>query len=142
MKYCACVLSCFSHVRLFATQWTIACQAPLSRGFSRHEYWNGLLCPPPGDLPNPEIEPVSLTSPALAHWHHLGSLHDLRTVVKFIESESTLVDATEWGCGGDSDTFPLPYLPPLCLAFGSCPVHCNMASAAPFITSISLAARH
>ena len=41
-------------------------QAPLSMGFSRQEYWSGFLCPPPGDLPNPGIEPVSLKSPALA----------------------------------------------------------------------------
>ena len=43
----------------------MACQAPLSVGFSRQEYWIGLPCPPPGDLPNPGIEPESLTSPAL-----------------------------------------------------------------------------
>ena len=39
---------------------------PLSTGFSRQEYWSGLLCPPPGNLPNPGIEPASLTTPALA----------------------------------------------------------------------------
>ena len=44
----------------------IACQAPLSMELSRQEYWNGLPCPPPGDLPDPGIEPPSLTSPALA----------------------------------------------------------------------------
>ena len=44
----------------------IAHQAPLSMGFSRQKYGNGLPCPPPGDLPNPEIEPTSLVSPALA----------------------------------------------------------------------------
>ena len=42
-----------------------ALQAPLSMGFSRQEYWSGLPCPPPGDLPNPGIQPKSLTSPAL-----------------------------------------------------------------------------
>ena len=42
-----------------ATPWTVACQAPLSVGFSRHEYWNGLPFPSPGDLPNPGIEPGS-----------------------------------------------------------------------------------
>ena len=42
------VLSRFSHVRLFATPWTVAHQAPLSMGFSRHEYWNGLPLPSPG----------------------------------------------------------------------------------------------
>ena len=41
-------------------------RAPLSMGFSRQEYWSGLLCPPPGDLPDPGIKPRSLTSPALA----------------------------------------------------------------------------
>ena len=48
-----------SHVRLFATPWTIAHQAPLSMGFSKQEYWSGLPCPPPRDLPNPGIEPRS-----------------------------------------------------------------------------------
>ena len=65
-----CVLSHFSHVRLFATPWTVACQALLSMGFSRQEYWSGLLCPPPGDLPDPGIEPLSL---CLLHWQS-GSL--------------------------------------------------------------------
>ena len=60
------MLSRFSCVQLFLTLWTIACQAPLSMGFSRNEYWSGLPCPPPGDLPHPRIEPTSLTSPALA----------------------------------------------------------------------------
>ena len=46
--------------------WTVAYQAPLSMGFSRQEYCSGLLCPPPGDLPDPGIEPVSLTSHILA----------------------------------------------------------------------------
>ena len=53
---CAYVLSCFTCVRLFATLWTVAGQAPLSMGFFRQEYWSGLLCPPPGDLPDPGIE--------------------------------------------------------------------------------------
>ena len=47
-------LSC---VRLFATTWTIAYEAPPSMGFSRQEHWSGLLFPSPGDLPNPGIEP-------------------------------------------------------------------------------------
>ena len=45
--------------------WTVALQAPLSMGFSRHEYWSELLCPPPCDLPNPGIEPISPASPTL-----------------------------------------------------------------------------
>ena len=60
------MLSHLSRVQLFATLWTVACQAPLSVGFSRQEYWSGLPCPPPGYLPNTGIEPESLTSPALA----------------------------------------------------------------------------
>ena len=48
-----------SRVRLFATPWTVANQAPLSMGFSRQEYWSGLPFPSPGDLPNPGIEPGS-----------------------------------------------------------------------------------
>ena len=55
-----------SHVRLFVTPWTVVCQAPLFMGISGQEYWSGLPCPPPGDLPNPGIESTSLTSPALA----------------------------------------------------------------------------
>ena len=55
-----------SHVQLSATPWTAAHQAPLSMGFSRQEYWSGVPCPPPGDLPDLKIELVSLMSPALA----------------------------------------------------------------------------
>ena len=51
-------LSC---VQLFVIPWTVAYQAPLSMGFSRQEYWSGLLFPFPGDLPDPGIEPRSPT---------------------------------------------------------------------------------
>ena len=51
------LLSCV----LLATPWTIVCQASLSMGFSQQEYQSGLLCPPPGDLPNPGTEPTSVT---------------------------------------------------------------------------------
>ena len=64
--FCECMLSHFSHVRLFATLCTAAHQVPLSTGFSSQEYWSGLPFPPPEDLSNPGIEPVSLMSPALA----------------------------------------------------------------------------
>ena len=46
----------------FATPWTAACQAPLSMGFSRQEYWSGLPFPSPEDHPDPETEPVSCTA--------------------------------------------------------------------------------
>ena len=65
VRVCARALSGFSRVRLFVTLWTVACQASLSMGFSRQEYWSGLPCPPPGYLPNPGIKPISFTSPAL-----------------------------------------------------------------------------
>ena len=63
---CVCVLSRFSHVRLFVTPWPVAHQDPLSMGFSRQEYWSRFPCPPPGDLPDPGIKPTSLISPVLA----------------------------------------------------------------------------
>ena len=48
-----CMPSCFSHVQLFGTLWTVVHQAPLSISFSRQEYWNGLPCPPPGESSQP-----------------------------------------------------------------------------------------
>ena len=80
MYVCAQLLTC---VQLFATPCTVAPQAPLSMGFSRQEYWSGLPCPPPGDLPSPGIEPRSPTlqadsSPSEPNvlylsYNHLGS---------------------------------------------------------------------
>ena len=68
-------LSHFSRGWFFATLWTVACHSPLSMAFSRQEYWSMLPCPPPGDLPDPEIKPISPVSPAfqadslpLSHW--------------------------------------------------------------------------
>ena len=71
----AYVLSCFCHVQLFVTLWTVARHTPVSMGFSKHEYWSGLPCPPPKDLPDPGIEPPSPVTLALkadslllSHW--------------------------------------------------------------------------
>ena len=73
MYICVCSLS----VQLFATTWTVSRQDPLSMKFSRQEDWSGLPFPPPEDLPDPEIEPSSFASPALAGGFfttdHLGS---------------------------------------------------------------------
>ena len=55
----------FSHVQFFATQWTVACQAPVSMGLSRQPNWSGLPCLPPRGLPNPGIKPASAMSSAL-----------------------------------------------------------------------------
>ena len=57
-----CVLRLVQH---FVIPWTVACQAPLSMGFLRKEYWSGLPFPPPGDVPDPGIKPTSPVSPAL-----------------------------------------------------------------------------
>ena len=71
------LLSRFSHVRLFAIPGTVTCQAPLSVGFSRLEYWNGLPFPPPGDLPNPENEPgLFYCRRILSCLSHQGALLD------------------------------------------------------------------
>ena len=74
-----CMLSRFSRVRLFATPWTAARQAPLSTGFSRQEHLSGLPSPPPGGLPDPGMERSSPVSPALQAESlllgHRGSLH-------------------------------------------------------------------
>ena len=59
------MLSCFTRVWLFATLWTVATEAPLSREFSRQEYWSGLLFPSPGDLSDPGNEHVSPEAHAL-----------------------------------------------------------------------------
>ena len=64
LNWCLCDKS-LSLVWFFATLWSVALQAALSTGFSRQEYWSGLLCPPPGDVPNPELKPTSSEAPAL-----------------------------------------------------------------------------
>ena len=64
--FCACLLTCFSCVQLFAILWTVAHQALLSMGFSRQKDWSGLPCSLTGDLSHPEIESTCLMSPALS----------------------------------------------------------------------------
>ena len=76
------MLHCFSCVQLYVTLWIAAFQAPLSMGFSRPEYWSGLPGPPPGDLPDPGIKPMSLKSPSLA-----GSFSATSTTWKARSSE-------------------------------------------------------
>ena len=76
---CGCLLSCFSRVWLCVTLWTVARWVPLSMRFSRQEYWSGLPCSPPGDLPDPGIKHASLISTCIGrcvlyHSSRLGSL--------------------------------------------------------------------
>ena len=66
---CLCVCSVLSVMSDSETLWTVACQAALSMGFSRQDYWSGLPCPPPGDLPNPGINPRLL---CLLHWEEVS----------------------------------------------------------------------
>ena len=91
------MLSHFSHVLPFATPWTIACQAPLSMGFSKQEYWSWLPCPSPGDLPNPGLEPASLMS-----WAMAGGF---------------LTTSTTWQKGVSVPPFSNPVLPYPCPVF-------------------------
>ena len=74
-----CMHACrlFSHVQLFTPLWTAAHQAPLSMGFSRQEYWSGLPCSSPGNLPDRRIKPASLAFPASA-----GRFFTTRTTCK------------------------------------------------------------
>ena len=65
---CCAVLSHSVVPHSFVIPWTVACQAPLSMGFSRQEYWSGLPFPPLGDLPQPGVKSMSFVSPALAVW--------------------------------------------------------------------------
>ena len=58
LKFCL-LFVCLTHIQLFVTLWTVAHQASLSMGFSEQEYWTGLPCPSPEDLPNPGIELTS-----------------------------------------------------------------------------------
>ena len=99
-----CVLSRFSHVHLFAAPWTVAHQAPLPVGFSTQEHWNGLPCPSPRNLPTPGIEPVSLTSPALAGglfttsatWETFNG-YEFEQTPGDSEGEVSLVCCSSWG---------------------------------------------
>ena len=63
-KECRSVNYALSHIQLFVALWIGGCQAPLPMEFSRQEYWSGVPFPTPGELPDPGIEPVSLSSPA------------------------------------------------------------------------------
>ena len=129
----ACILSRFNCVRLCETLWTIAHQAPLSMGFPRQEYWSGLQCPAPEDLPNPGIEPVSLMSSALAgrffttsamqeaHTFYIKCIYTYKYVYAYIGAEKvqtvknlssvqkTWVQSELGRCPGEGNGNPLQY---------------------------------
>ena len=83
-----------SHVRLFVTPRTVACQAPLSMGFCRQEYWSGLPCPPPGDLPDPGIKSMSPVSPAFQA-DSLPLSHLLRDLPYYISTSVLILISKE-----------------------------------------------
>ena len=135
----ACTLSQFSDVWLFVTPWTVAHQLPLSMGFSRQEYWSGLPYSPPGDLPNPGIEPMS---PALQAdsllLRHGGSFcsHYILFIYLFsfifiswrlITYNIVVSFVIHWHeLAMDLHVFPIPIPPPTSLSTGSLwvfPVH-------------------
>ena len=84
-----------------AITWTVACQAPLSMGFSRQEYWSGLPFPSPGDLPDPGIEPGSPTLQV----DSLACLSKLSSILSFlgiIVSNTLLMPSKSWFvCGSN-----------------------------------------
>ena len=90
------------------TPWTVAQQAPLSVGFSRQEYWSGLLFPSPGHLPNPGIKPRSLTSSALGDRFLTTAPTGKPTVaIKFLYSDPPLTVFT--CCAAWERHFPLTF---------------------------------
>ena len=99
-----------SHVWLFATPWTVAHQAPLSKESSRQEYWSGLPFPPSEDLPNPETEPASLASPALAGWF-------FTTAPSGLAYNSRERARNQWYSAGDNDQHSLPLIPSASITF-------------------------
>ena len=102
----ACTLSRFHCVQLCVTSWTVALQAPLSMGFSRQEYWSGLPCPPPGDLPDPGIKPTSLMSPALAGgFFTTSTIWDSESLSERGGKRQT-DDTYSWSIKGSQDSVP------------------------------------
>ena len=82
---------------------TVARQAPLSMGFSRQDYWSGLPCPPPGDLPNPGVQPTPPAAPALqedalllSHWGGPNFTYDIIFVSGAQQSDSIFLNIMKW----------------------------------------------
>ena len=118
LRTIAVIAQSLSRVQFFATPQTQSCQAPLFRGFPREEDWSGLPRLPPGDLPNPGIEPAFHTSPALA-WKFFTaeSLGKPTQNCKFCKKEMSLEESmgkrkkTEGPDVPDSFLFPLVKIP-------------------------------
>ena len=87
---CACMLSHFSLFWLFVTLWIVACQAPLSIGISRQEYWSGLLWPTLGNLPKQKLNPHLFTTPSLPLSHQGSPLRPYQAFFFFPKSCRTM----------------------------------------------------
>ena len=102
------MLSHFSCLQLFEAPWTVVHQTLLCMGFPRGEYWRGLPCSPPGDLPNPQIEPASFMSPALAgqrrRWHPTPVLLPGKS-----HGQRSLMGCSPWGLEELDMTERLPF---------------------------------
>ena len=97
-KRVGCVGQVTSAVSDFMTPQTVVCQAPLSMGFSRQEHWSALSFPPPGDLPDPGDDPVTLTSSGPRYWTH----------VFYISCIGRQVFTTSAHCKWSVQEWPLP----------------------------------
>ena len=96
------VVQSLSHISVFETPWTVAHQAPLSMEFSRQEYWSGLPFPSPGDLSDPQIQPLSL---ALAGRLFTTVLPSTAAAAKSLQSCPTLCDPMDdslWNSPGQN----------------------------------------
>ena len=103
------MLSRFSCVQLCATLWNVAPQAPPSMGFSGQEYWSGLPCPPPGDLPDAGMEPGSPKLQADLHRLSLQGSHHLLYILGLKDTAAVEAESPHphgaclwWGCQGPS----------------------------------------
>ena len=90
------MFSHFSHVWLFMTLWTVACQAPLSMGFSRQEYWRGFLCPPPGIFPTQGSNPSLLHSRRILYCLATGEAPRLTLVMLLLSFSRVGLFETPW----------------------------------------------
>ena len=113
------MLTRFSHGQLLVTSWTVAHQAPLSMIFFWQEYWSGLPCPPPGDLPNPGIKLASLASHVLQQILYCratrGKLQSIPYCFQFSSAEhSSLL------------LFPLPRMEFLCFVTALVSFHSSL----------------
>ena len=102
-------MKALSRVRILATPWTVAYQAPPSMGFSRQEYWSGLPFRSPGDLPNPGIEPRSpalqadtLTSEPPGKWNANQNYNEKRFYTREDDYDQMMENnKQEWACGNN-----------------------------------------